>query len=64
MKHSKEFKTEIHLLGPDGKHEINMGVLTLNQNTAEIQAELSYDDIFGQRTNDTSKVALSSLYGY
>ena len=64
MKHESKFNTEIHLLGPEGEYEINMGFLALNNNNVEIHAELTYEDVFNKKINDKSIVSLSSLYGY
>jgi len=64
LKGKNEFKHEIHLLGPNGKSEINMGVLALSENVAKINVELDYIDVFDKSFHDESEVALSSLFGY
>lgn len=64
LKHTNEFNHEIHLLGPNGKSKINMGVLALSQNVAEIHVELDYDDVFNESFHEVSTINLSPLFGY
>lgn len=64
LKNEKTFNHEIHLLGPNGKSEINMGILTLSENVAKIDVQLEYIDVFGKSFHDESKLSLSPLFGY